>query len=420
MKGSAKCREIRIDALAGLRGETSSVGSTRVAEHMAACAACRTVVDEATAMVEAVRQERFVPSPDARDRMALALFDRVHADASAPPSREARWAPRRVVTWAVPAVAAAAAIAAILVLVPGDPDEPAVPRRAAVVATNAAPSIPLLPPGSAENVAPLVDSAGALASATRALRTSEPFPGLEIGVSPGSRWSFADRGSRLDVDLEEGGLLVRYTRRPDGRLLTVHGPRVVVRVTGTVFLVRALPGQGTDVAVTEGRVLVDEDEGTTTAVGANEARLADGTMVGLPRDVGEGVMAWAESLGARPSPAAGAGGSVPMRAGSPEVVAPGNSAADEDVYRIAEREMALGRSQAAADLLETFVAAAPGDPRADTARLDLARLYTGPLARPEEARRHLEAYLAAHPEAAEREVVRELLARLPQSDRSGW
>ena len=106
-------------------------------------------------------------------------------------------------------------------------------------------------------------------------------------------------------------------------------------------------------------------------------------------------------------------GTVATREHSPQ----SGKRAPADLYLEAERQMEKGAFRDAARSLERLIDTRPDSGQADTARLELARIYTKHLHRVERAVFHLEAYLARHPSGRESKLVKKRLCGL--SDKQG-
>lgn len=110
------------------------------------------------------------------------------------------------------------------------------------------------------------------------------------------------------------------------------------------------------------------------------------------------------------APVAAARPPSPAPAAPPE--RPRRASAAEQLYLQAEGALEQGRPAAAARILEELVEAAPDAPEAQAARLELGRLYAGPLGFPSRAVVHLSAFVAGEREPSARTAARVLLCRL--------
>ncbi|HET8539449.1 MAG TPA: hypothetical protein VFL83_06210 [Anaeromyxobacter sp.] len=89
------------------------------------------------------------------------------------------------------------------------------------------------------------------------------------------------------------------------------------------------------------------------------------------------------------------------------------------LYADAERALAEGRAAEAARILEDLVGRAPEAPEAQTARLELGRLYAGALGRPARAVAHVSAFVAREREPSARRAAKGLLCPLlPAAERN--
>ena len=77
MASSALCRKMRLHAMSHMDGETSVLEKRRFDTHLQKCEACRTLVEELSGMLEAVRAERFIPTPKGRDEMLADVLGRI-------------------------------------------------------------------------------------------------------------------------------------------------------------------------------------------------------------------------------------------------------------------------------------------------------------------------------------------------------
>ncbi len=105
---------------------------------------------------------------------------------------------------------------------------------------------------------------------------------------------------------------------------------------------------------------------------------------------------------------------APSRAGElPHPIDPGS------LYADAERALAEGRPAEVARILEDLVDRAPDTPEAQTARLELGRLYAGALERPARAVAHLSAFVAREREPSARGAAKGILCPLlPAAERN--
>jgi hypothetical protein len=109
---------------------------------------------------------------------------------------------------------------------------------------------------------------------------------------------------------------------------------------------------------------------------------------------------------------------VPTVNGEP----PGPSVAG-DIYLEAERALAGGRPAAAARILEDLIERLPETPEAQSARLELGRLYAGPLGQPAHAVVHLSAFVEIERDPSARGAAKGLLCSLvpaAERDRICW
>jgi hypothetical protein len=278
--------------------------------HLSTCASCRAAERELARIAAHVREplEGDV-SPIEHQRGRLALL----RAAVRPEPRRARW------TVAVAPAAAALALAALLAA-----------RRPAPV-----PLALHLPPPS--------PPAAALAAAR---------VGATIRGSPGARF---DRTTRLGVDrvdLVEGTLDLEVDPLGPGQRFLVATEDAEVEVRGTVFRVEAHAGQLFAVSVTQGKVAVRR-RGETSLLLAGDS--------------------WPTARGAPPDPSTSPPAvAIGRRARGPRTAAPATPAAPprSEASKAFAEGMALierGDDVAAAEKLDAFRAAHPGDPRAEDA-----------------------------------------------------
>ncbi len=400
MTSQVTCKEMREESFSQLRGEASALERQRFASHLERCEGCRSVVFEVSDLVETARAQRFTPAPEQRERMLEETLTRIKTLRSGndAPARLPGIRARTAVLFALP-IAAALLIGffgtlALVEKTDLESKTESAPRAAAEVETKER------------------------SSGFAALRNVRPSAELELGVEEGTSWSFRENDARLFLEIESGTLLVQFHHLPQGRDLVVQGPGAEVQVVGTVLMVRANTTETMEVAVIEGQVEV-KGAGETVTLTAGQQRTSQGNIVEMSRLDEELARIWLEDKeapednarapkarrGQRPHRAHNQGGAqvedtelIPMNV--------------RDLYGLAEKELSRGNRPKAARLLEELIAKAPNSAPADTARLDLARLYFGPLGRPEQARGHLNAYLKRHPTGDKSELVRQMLSKL--------
>ena len=352
-------------------------------------------------VIAPLRKARLEPDDLQLARLSAALDVALHY-AAVPAARAPGPARRRA--WVAGGVALVAAAIAALVAVPSL-------RRAAPTDTAARGRKPL----------PIaLEAAGAFAGPRPLVVPAGRRERGRIGervrftlVGPGEISAFAVEGG-AELDLASGRVLIDYDGR-GGETLRVRSPGAVTTVVGTLFAVEAR-GAASRVAVARGSVAVEGAGTRVVRIPAGRSWLTETPETEpIPSDLaadlaGQDVPAAAntdhgEHAGdAGESPSTTRTASVPASAGRdrPRVAGtevrarrrpepPGDA---ESQYAAAEELMRAGSTPAARKALLDVVAAHPGDPRAELALLDLARLALA-AGRPMEARRHVERLLAS-------------------------
>jgi hypothetical protein len=394
---SALCRKMRLHAMSHMDGETSVLEKRRFDTHLQKCEACRTLVGELSGMLEAVRAERFIPTPKGRDEMLADVLGRIE---QASPNQAMRLEiPRQRryrfrILAGVASIAAAAAVAVVFLVARPTTTmrrEPAVSARGSADAPRPSP----------------VERAAALD--TRRLTRY-----LAVGLSPGARYHVERRGPRYHITVQSGRLWVSFQRSGDITGLEIAGNGVLARVTGTVLMVHAEPGKVMTVGVLSGEVLVEPERGEAVTLKSGEVRTADGRIVPMASPIKEQAADWLAALVAAPEARPADAAYPPEEERDTDRRGPREEPSESpaDLYTLAEAQMAKGDYRAAARLLERLVRSAPASGRADTARLDLAALYTDHLGQEKRAAVHLRAYLRRHPRGPEAELVKQRLAGL--------
>lgn len=406
MKSHVTCNEIREESFSQLRGEVSALERRRFASHLEHCEACRNAVLEVSDLVETVRSQRFTPAPEQRDRMLEETLTRIKTFRPEGSAFDAD-KPRRIpnsnsnsnsVRKAV-LLAAALLVGFFGTLFFVEKTDPGAQTGGASIA-------------AAENPSEDRDSG------FEALRTVRPAAELELGVEEGTRWAFREDDERLFIEVETGTLLIDFHHLESGRDLLVQGPGAEVHVVGTVLMLRANTTEAMEVAVVEGKVKVKGD-GRTSILSAGQYRTSQGNIVAMSRLDKELAQIWLEdkdplekNIRARENVSK----QERQKARHRELAQIKDSELIpmniRKLYELAESELASGNISSAVKLLEKLIAKSPNSATADTARLDLARLYSGSLGRPEQAEHHLRAYLKRHPAGHKSDLVREMLPQL--------
>ena len=399
------CVRVRKDSFARLSGELNALEQERFDQHRRGCAACHQFVSDLEIGVAEARREPPALSVEDRDQVYEALARTIARDPSVARGPVAPRPGRRVMP-VVLALAACAVLALLLGLVG---------RLAHRPAREARPD---------------------------AMVEASPAPGIRLRATAGTIWRLDGGAQDPVLAVDRGAVYLSVAPRPAGHPLRVRAPGVVVRVIGTVLFVRA--GQDpTEVGVARGVVLVEPVGGAPqrleaglqwtaphriTPIAARDRRVVRGWLatsahapVASSTPIAEPVATEQPApIASREPSAPGAERRAPAPAEIPaaaEPVPPDGARGPQPLsYQDAERALAAGDARAAAALLEGVVAARPGTLDADTARLELANLYAGPLAHTDRAVAHLRVLLGGNPTAPGREAARRLLCRLAPAD----
>jgi hypothetical protein len=351
-----------------------------------------------TQVIAPLRHARLEPDDLQLARLGAAL-DSALQEAAKPKTAEAKPVRRRV-RWVGGGALAVAAVAALAV-------GPWMRRAPQPHAQVVAPARTALAIAREDGVAPA-------AAGPRALVV--PAGGREQGrigdrvrftlVGPGEVSAFGVVGG-TELDLAGGRLLVEYDGNGED-ILRVRSPGAVTTVVGTLFAVEAR-GRASRVAVARGAVTVESVTAGIHRIAAGRSWLTETLETEpLPSDVAADLAAHDRAAVAPSDRAPLAQAEVrPRRAARP---APG--APDADVaYAAAEDLMRAGSATAARRALLDLVAAHPGDPRAELALLDLARLALA-AGHPVEARGYLKRLLGSTDDAALIDLGRQIQRRI--------
>jgi predicted anti-sigma-YlaC factor YlaD len=74
------CEKLKKQAVAMLCGETSFLEKQWMDSHIRQCTQCRQSLDEISELLEITRAQRFLPSPNARDRMFVSMAERIECE----------------------------------------------------------------------------------------------------------------------------------------------------------------------------------------------------------------------------------------------------------------------------------------------------------------------------------------------------
>ncbi len=397
------CEKMRKQAIASLSGEISLIEKQWMDAHLSKCQDCRHSLSEMNQMMETTRGQRFLPSSNAKDRVFSSLSERIELEA---PPHFKRLPEKRPVwpfyrSWGFGlTVTAAAGIAAVSLFLwmHARPDSKSL-KAVAEDLTNSSDIEKFRPEES-------------LPSPLETKRIAE----LLFVASPRgeeAKYRVEKLGGRITFTVDEGTLWFSFTPSVESEHLQIQGKDITVWVSGTVFMVRARPNIPMEVGVLWGRVDVIPRNGTAEEFRATEMRAADGARVSMdPADVEQGTR-WSSGLAE--------GETLQPPEESPSAIkvvgdadkSPGlKGASREDLFADAERQMSKGKYGEAAGLLEKLVARDGASERADTARLDLARLYIDKLHRPRRAVFHLNAYLKRRPNDASAPLLRKKMCDL--------
>ena len=404
---SSKCETILKDALAHLAGETSPLEKARFMSHMERCASCNAAVSQMTDMLDAARKSQDVPSVTAKDRMFDGVMARIEKASSASVAEVFVGESRRRLTMPRGRTIAAAA----MVLVSMSVLFAVFHMRQDDAPASWAPSVPSSTILSAES------------STTMAtFSTVRLFPHLTIGVSADALWRLAETDALQRILVERGELWIWYDKTLGKKRLEIEGSGAVATVVGTVLTVKAEPGKVMEVGVLEGRVAVRSNLGTHRFLEKGDWLSAEGHLVPMSETIAKTGRHWLETVSEKQNTAQAAGPDFSSRntdGPTPDTVetdAPKPVKRDivdaPGLYSQAEKEMQSGNYSEAATILERLVRKASRSTEADTARLDLAGLYTRRLANPQRAAKHLSDYLRRHPNGARAGLVKRRLCRI--------
>jgi hypothetical protein len=74
------CEKLKKQAVAMLCGETSLLEKQWMDGHIRQCTQCRQSLNEISELLEITRAQRFLPSPNARDRMFVSMAERIECE----------------------------------------------------------------------------------------------------------------------------------------------------------------------------------------------------------------------------------------------------------------------------------------------------------------------------------------------------
>jgi hypothetical protein len=400
---SSKCETIQKEALAHLEGETSALEKTRFHAHLDTCTECREAVSKMSDLLEAAREERFVPAPVVKDRMFDGIMNGI-SDTSAPGAERApesgfglAWLFRHR-NLAVYAAAAAVVVGITVVLMQST--------------QRAEPSVETIPAISGDRSADNV--------ASERLSTARLAAHLTVGATSDARWKMEETETLQTLSVEQGTLWIRYDKTMGEKPLAVKGSGLTATVIGTVLTVKAEPGRVMEVGVLSGRVAVVSNFGERQILKKGEWRQSDGEIRSIAPGNAEIGRQWVANLQLDDPPREEKEKAppddepskmeTPDRADSRRAAKTKSEAAD--LYGLAETEMRAGNYKQAAAILEQIIRKGPKSGQADTARLDLANLYTRRLSNPAKAAGHLTAYLKRHPKGPKSRLVKRRLCRI--------
>jgi ferric-dicitrate binding protein FerR (iron transport regulator) len=254
-----RCADVEARFVDAVDGRLDPADSVRFHSHIEGCAACRERAALWRGLVPALR-DAVPPGPGAMAtrRMQVEIERQLAGRAAVSPAR--RWR-----LWWAPAFGLAAAAAAIVIWlrVGGHPPAPVAASYAWVsdiggdvrVGEKSLPAGARIPAGT-----PIVLAAGGAVN-------MELDGGAAVEVAGPARFTFEGSASAVAVRLTEGKLSAQVTHRRPDETFAVITRHTRVEVRGTQFYVDA-SGEGTHVAVAEGRVAVLLDDGRSTLVSA--------------------------------------------------------------------------------------------------------------------------------------------------------
>jgi hypothetical protein len=236
------------------------------------------------------------------DVLAARLFAGVEAQLDAPARVASRRRGidrrRRAVAGGAILAAAAAAAAVVLILVPRPTRRTAAPRRTTAVVEAGARAgdkdgqplalAPYFYAGPGATPAALTAAARLVVPAGGRLRATVGVRARLTLIGPGAISAATTAGGVTELSLERGTLLVDYDRRQGGTL-KVRSPGAVTTVVGTLFSVATRDtgdGPSSRVAVARGKVAVETPRGARQSIAAGwcwDAREA--ALTALPSDL---------------------------------------------------------------------------------------------------------------------------------------
>ena len=250
-------------------------------------------------------------------------------------------------------------------------------------------------------------------------------------VGPAELSAFAMSGG-VELDLARGRVLIEYDGNGED-ILRVRSPGAITTVVGTLFAVEAR-GRVSRVAVARGSVAVEAADARLRQISAGRSWLTEAVETEpIPSDLAADLAAHDAGATRGATPAAPAQPQAqpqpqatvaaddarlePLRAPEADVrkrrpPRPPRAARDAEAdYAAVEELMRAGASTAARKALLNLVAAHPGDPRAELALLDLARLALA-AGHPLEARGHLTRLLSSTNDAALIDLAHQVQRRI--------
>ncbi len=335
------CRDIRDVLSRHLDGECRPEEAARVRAHVARCAGCRAELDRLGRVDRLVRTavagHPFGPALAARvcARVAAARAGgegRTAAPASGPvrpgtagasPNVIRLPALRRLIPYAAAAAVLVAGLLALRQLdrVGGQGPSIGVARLGAVVAPSGA-AVRVRRAGVLTSVVP--GQAVELRAGDEVV-VAPGAPGAEVRLDDGSHVTL-DGGTvvalagatagRISVGLDEGRLVARVAPRSAGRAFAVRTADASVEVVGTVFGVHTVPGEGTRVAVLDGRVLCARGAESIVLSAGEAATVRPASALAARAADARAELAWALG-GRKPAPVPAAGVPPPAPRPSP-------------------------------------------------------------------------------------------------------
>ncbi len=398
----SSCKKTRKKAAAMLSGDTSALEKQWLQSHLKKCKPCEDAVNEMSELLETVKAQRFLPSPLERDR----IFDKLSEQLDAPFNDKNKYAASLFQNISnIRRLAFAAVFLVITVF------------AVFFYATNLSKSMPLF------SKQPLtIELSTKNEIENRIVQTVREAEQLFLGASFKAKYEIEHKENETVIHITDGTLWISYKRTTKIPKLTVMSSSgVVVHVTGTVLMVSAAPSGQMNVGVFNGKVLVVSEKEDGTELSSGQLRLADGQLELLHSKEKEQVLEWLTQVLEESSikceehrqDAELSDDKQNFSLSTAIENTPSSKKAlliksSVDLYAEAESKMTASDYSKAAQLLEKLVSAETNSAKADTARLDLARIYTEYLNQPQRAAFHLRTYLKRHPRSPQSALLEKI------------